>query len=146
MAMVKINLGYKGRRWVRFDSAGTDAISFAAFIESILESLPPGTPRNRKCFIRDNLLAHHNPLTLNAILAAGHRFVFRAPYYPVDGPIEYVFNTIEMALSYRMYDISAFLYRKTVELGKKRKALPHPGDGGTRGMQFGSANRSLQRN
>ena len=97
----------EGRCWVRFDTAGTDAISFAAFIESILELLPPGTPGNRKCFIMDNLLAHHNPLTLNAILAAGHRFVFRAPYYPVDGPIEYVFNTIEMALSYKMYDISS---------------------------------------
>ena len=28
------------------------------------------------------------------IYAAGHRIVFRAPYYPVDG-IEYVFNTIQ---------------------------------------------------
>jgi transposase len=46
----------------------------------------------------DNLLAHHHDATLNAILNAGHRFVFRAPYWPVDGPIEYVFNTIEMAL------------------------------------------------
>ena len=33
--------------------------------------------------------------------------MFRAPYYPVDVPIEYVFNTIEMALSYKMYDISS---------------------------------------
>ena len=53
----------------------------------------------------DNLISHHNPLTLTEILAAGHRFVFRAPFWPVDGPIEYVFNTIEMALSYRMYEI-----------------------------------------
>mmetsp|Transcript_20666 Transcript_20666/g.57401 ORF Transcript_20666/g.57401 Transcript_20666/m.57401 type:complete len:226 (+) Transcript_20666:546-1223(+) len=37
----------KGHRWVRFDTAGTDAISFAALIESILKSLPPGTPGNR---------------------------------------------------------------------------------------------------
>jgi len=53
----------------------------------------------------DNLISHHNPLTLTEILASGHRFFFRAPYWPVDGPIEYVFNTIEMALSYRMYEI-----------------------------------------
>ena len=26
---------------------------------------------------------------------AGHRLVFRAPYYPIAGPIEYVFNTIQ---------------------------------------------------
>eukprot|EP00536_Pseudo-nitzschia_multiseries_P008717 jgi/Psemu1/21206/gm1.21206_g len=67
---------------------------------SILEDLPPEIDGNRKCFIMDNLLAHHNPLTLDAIANAEHRFVFRAPYYPVNGPIEYVFNTIEMALSY----------------------------------------------
>ena len=29
------------------------------------------------------------------IITAGHRIMFRAPYYPVDGPIEYVFNTIQ---------------------------------------------------
>ena len=29
---------------------------------------------------------------------AGHRLVFRAPYYPIDGPIEYVFNTIQGTL------------------------------------------------
>ena len=95
----------EGRRWVQFDTAGTDAISFANFITSVLDDLEPGTPGNRKCFIMDNLISHHNPLTLTEILAAGHRFVFRAPFWPVDGPIEYVFNTIEMALSYRMYEI-----------------------------------------
>jgi len=29
------------------------------------------------------------------IYAAGHRLAFRAPYYPVDGPIEFVFNTTQ---------------------------------------------------
>ena len=58
----------------------------------------------------DNLISHHNPLTLTEILAAGHRFVFRAPFWPVDGPIEYVFNTIEMALSYRMHEIRTVNY------------------------------------
>eukprot|EP00536_Pseudo-nitzschia_multiseries_P006690 jgi/Psemu1/15854/gm1.15854_g len=92
----------EGQRWVRFDTVGTDVFSFDAFIESILEDLPPGIDGNRKCSIMDNLLAHHNPLTLDAIIDAGHRFVFRAPYYPVNGSIEYVFNTIEMALSYQI--------------------------------------------
>jgi len=36
------------------------------------------------------------------IWAAGHRLVFRAPYYPIDGPIEYVFNTIQGVLRIRM--------------------------------------------
>jgi transposase len=40
------------------------------------------------------------------IIAAGHRIVYRAPYYPVDGPIEYVFNTIQEELTYRMHFIN----------------------------------------
>ena len=37
----------EGRRWVQFDTAGTDAISFANFITSVLDDLEPGTPGNR---------------------------------------------------------------------------------------------------
>lgn len=36
------------------------------------------------------------------IFLAGHRIVFRAPYYPIDGPIEYVFNTIQGMLRINM--------------------------------------------
>jgi hypothetical protein len=38
-------------------------------------------------------------MVLNLITAgAGHRYLFRAPYWSVDGPIEYVFNTIHTHL------------------------------------------------
>jgi hypothetical protein len=37
------------------------------------------------------------------IITAGHRIVYRAPYYPVDGPIKYVFNTIQQELGRRMH-------------------------------------------
>ena len=33
---------------------------------------------------------------------AGHRIAFCAPYYSVDGPIEYVFNTIQGILRINM--------------------------------------------
>lgn len=36
------------------------------------------------------------------IFAAGHRLAFRAPYYPIDGPIEYVFNTVQGTLRINM--------------------------------------------
>jgi hypothetical protein len=39
------------------------------------------------------------------INAAGHQIVFRAPYYPVDGLIEFVFNTIEQALGSYLYTV-----------------------------------------
>jgi len=52
----------------------------------------------------DDFISHHNSFSLTEILAAGHRFVFRAPFWPVDAPIENVFKTIEMVLSYRMHE------------------------------------------
>ena len=93
------------RRWIRFDTGGTDVLSFIAFSRDILRDIGQGTHGNRKCIIMDNLLVHTNANILGEILAAGHRYVFRAPYYPVDGPIEYVFNTIENSLAYRMHEI-----------------------------------------
>ena len=35
---------------------------------------------------------------ISLIIAAAHQIVFRAPYYPVDGPKEYVFNTLQCSL------------------------------------------------
>jgi len=46
----------------------------------------------------DNLISHHNQQMSAIIIAGGHHIVFRAPYYSVDGPIEYVFNTIQGVL------------------------------------------------
>ena len=43
----------------------------------------------------DNLWSHRNQQMSAIIIGAGHRIVFCAPYYPVDGPIEYVFNTVQ---------------------------------------------------
>ena len=56
-----------------------------------------------------NLLADHlcsqwiisactKTLILNALLNSGHRYVFRAPFWPVDGAVEYVFNSIQSKL------------------------------------------------
>ena len=46
----------------------------------------------------DNLSSHHNLQMTIIIFNAGHSIVFRAPYYSVDGPIEYVFNTTQGTL------------------------------------------------
>ena len=46
----------------------------------------------------DNLNVHKNPAVIMEIMNAGHRLVFRAPYWAVDGAIEYVFNTIHTGL------------------------------------------------
>ena len=51
-----------------------------------------------------------HPLVIQAIRLAGHRLVFRAPYWSVDGSIEYLFNTIQLGLTnllYRIYSDNA---------------------------------------
>ena len=50
----------------------------------------------------DYFSSHHNIQMATLIFAAGHRLAFRVPYYPVDGPIEYVFNTIQGTLCINM--------------------------------------------
>ena len=46
----------------------------------------------------DNLNIHKHPLILDLIDDAGHRIVFRAPYWSCDGATEYVFITIRVKL------------------------------------------------
>ena len=103
--MMAISGGPNHERWRRFSTNATNILSFVDFIDDILTDLPQGIPGNRKCFTMDNYIVHHSPVVLAMITNAGHRYAFRSPYWPVDGPIEYVFNTIECALAYRMYDI-----------------------------------------
>ena len=37
---------------------------------------------------------------------AGHRILFRAPYYAVDGPIEYLFDTLQQGLTRALYRVT----------------------------------------
>jgi hypothetical protein len=94
-------------RFVQMDTRpGTNVTTFFEFMQDMINDIGPGwLPGNRRCFTMDNLLAHKHPLVLQLIQQHGHRYVFRAPYYPVDGPIEYVFNTIEQALRVRVHRI-----------------------------------------
>ena len=86
---------------------GTTGDKMIGFIENILQDIGPGTPERRYCFTMDNLRSHHNRQMAAMIHEAGHRLIFRAPYYPTDGPIEFVFNTIQGMLINNMHKISS---------------------------------------
>ena len=58
----------------------------------------PQTTGQTFTFTMDNLNVHNHPLIINMIRGAGHRLVFRAPYWPVDGAVEYAFDTIQTRL------------------------------------------------
>ena len=78
---------------------------FLGFIDRILDDLEERYPGWSFCFTMDNLNAHQNGQVLALIAHHGHRVCFRAPYYPIDGPIEFVFNTLEARLRAKLYMI-----------------------------------------
>ena len=84
---------------------GTDIVTFANFVQTVLNMIGPGAPGNRRCLTFDNITAHKHPVVLQMILNAGHIYAFRAPYYPVDGPIEYIFNAITGKLTTNMHQV-----------------------------------------
>ena len=67
-------------------------------MREFLDWLIQHRPGRSLIFTMDNLNIHKHPIILNMIAAAGHRVVFRAPYWSCDGAIEYVFNTIHVKL------------------------------------------------
>ena len=77
---------------------GADTVRMIAFVRRIIQDVGPDTLQQRYCFTMDNLSSHHNLQIATIIFNAGHRIVSWAPYYPVDGPIEYVFNTMQGTL------------------------------------------------
>ncbi len=50
------------------------------------------------CFTVDNLNTHKHPMVLGLITGGSHRYLVCAPYWSVNGPIEYIFNTIHTKL------------------------------------------------
>ena len=97
--------GINDRWYDLWEDGGTTNERFYQFVERIINDIGPGTEERRQCFTMDNLNAHLNPTVLALIINSGHRVLFRAPYYPVDGPIEYVFNTMQNLLCIYMKDI-----------------------------------------
>ena len=81
-------------RWVEpWTGEGTTLFRYCEFLERILDDLDTHYPGRSFCFTRDNLNTHKNPFVIQMIIARGHHVVFRAPYWAVDGSVEYVFNT-----------------------------------------------------
>ena len=95
------------RRWrTRWVQGGTTIERVIEFVTIVLNSIGHATPARRYCFTMDNLSAHKNAAVAALIHGHGHRLIFRAPYYPVDGPIEYVFNTLQGILRSNMHNIN----------------------------------------
>lgn len=76
----------------------TTLFRFYSFVEESLEHLATHHPSHCFVFMMDNLNAQ--------IRNAGHGLVYRAPYWSLDGAVEYVFNTIHTKLQRRHHQIN----------------------------------------
>ena len=93
-------------RWANVWLEGGNTIHrFMNFMETILESIGYATEENFYVFTMDNLNTHRNIAVIALIHLFGHGVVFRAPYWAVDGPIEFIFNTIQTLIRARLYEI-----------------------------------------
>jgi len=80
------------------EEGGTNLFRMYRFIESIIDRLAIDWPGRSFCFTMDNLNVHHSPVLLTLISNHGHRYLFRAPFWSVDRPMEYIFNSIHTLL------------------------------------------------
>ena len=93
-------------RWHEIWSGdGTTLALFVDIIRRIIADIGTGTSICRHCFTFDNLSFHLHPPVFALIYETGHRVIARAPYWPVDGAIEYVFNTPQVLLYANVRDI-----------------------------------------
>jgi hypothetical protein len=81
-----------------YSRGGTDLYRFYCFMRDLIQDLAQVFPNRSFCFTMDNLNIHRHFIILDLIANAGHRIVYRAPYWSCDGAIEYVFNTIHTEL------------------------------------------------
>ena len=80
------------------EEGGTDLYRVYVFFDRVIQWLNQHHPGRSFCFTMDNLNTHKDPIITNLITNSGHRYLYRAPYWSVDGPMEYVFNTLHVHL------------------------------------------------
>lgn len=104
--------GQQGGSWIDFVlTPGTSIVDTYDFLQHIITDVGPGgIPAaggidNTQTFICDNLISHRSPLIHLLVSNNRHRLIFRAPYNPWDGPIEYFFNHLQQQLTMELYNI-----------------------------------------
>lgn len=103
-----------------YSEGGTDLFRFYTFMSELIEFLDNNFPGRSFLFTMDNLNLHKHFIILDLIEEAGHRIVFRAPYWSCDGAIEYVFNTIHTFLEMnddKMENVTALENRLNLIIG-----------------------------
>ena len=78
------------------EEEGTNLYRVYTLFDRIMDQLGVDRPGRSFCFTMDNLNIHHSQMLLQVVEDRGHRDLFQSPYWSVDGPMEYVFNTVHV--------------------------------------------------
>ena len=78
-----------------YTEGNTDLWRFYNYTSNLCNWLAEHCPGRLFLFTMDNLNLHQSPLVQDLIHSFGHRMVYCASYWSCDGPIEFVFNTIQ---------------------------------------------------
>ena len=96
------------RRWADiWLEGGTTVDKMLDFVQNILDDIGFADEDNFFVFTMDNLNYHKNDGVIALIHLYGHGIVYRAPYWPVDGAIEFIFNTLQSLMRARSYEINS---------------------------------------
>ena len=74
-------------------------------VAEIIGKLLDGDESHCYFFTIHNLSSHHLAQIRIMVEVYGHRLVFYSPHWAADGPIKYMFNTIQNVLSICMHQI-----------------------------------------
>ena len=100
------NDNHNSRRWAdMWIDGGTTVNRMLTFIQVILDDIGHANDKHFFVFTIDNLNSHKNQAVIALIYLYGHSVVYCAPYWPVDGGIEFIFNTIQTMVRARMYTV-----------------------------------------
>ena len=96
------------RRWADiWLEGGTTVDKMLEFVQNILDDIGYAHEENFFVFTMDNLNAHRNEGVVALIHLYGHGVIYRAPYWPVDGAIEFIFNSIQSLMRAKSYEINS---------------------------------------
>ena len=98
--------GNAARRWMDvWLEGGTTVTRMLDFMAVVLQDIGHANDDQFYVFTMDNLNSHRNVAVVALIHLYGHGVIYRAPYWAVDGAIEYIFNTILNLMRGELYEI-----------------------------------------
>jgi hypothetical protein len=94
------------QRWAMlWEDGGTTVYRILEFVQGILNNIGHADGNEFFVLTMDNLNSYKNVAVVALIHLYGHGVMYHAPYWSVDGSIEYVFNTLQILLKAHLHQM-----------------------------------------